>query len=111
MSMERKLIDANEFHAYLEDVRQIYLEEDTFSSNFAAEVIETVQDEYLATAPTVDAVEVVRCKDCASYEEQFPGRGYCYYWDYEQGMSPNSVDEDGFCSNAERRNVNGKGNL
>ena len=25
---------------------------------------------------------------------------YCYYWDYEQGMSPNWVDDDDFCSNA-----------
>ncbi len=28
--------------------------------------------------------------------------GYCYYWDYESGMSPNRVDEDDFCSNGRR---------
>lgn len=27
---------------------------------------------------------------------------YCYYWDYEIGMSPNCVDVDDFCSNGER---------
>lgn len=59
MATEKRLIDANEFHAYLEGIRQVYLEEDTFSSDFAATVIETVQDEYLAKFPTVDAVEVV----------------------------------------------------
>lgn len=54
-------------------------------------------------APTVDAVEVVRCRDCACYEERHPGCGYCYHWDYEQGMSPNSVYADDFCSYGERR--------
>ena len=64
MANEKRLIDANAFKIFLEEVRQDYLEEGTFSSDFAAKVIETVQDEYLANAPTVDAVEVVRCKDC-----------------------------------------------
>ena len=59
MADKMRLIDATEFHGYLEDIRQEYLEEYTLSSNFAAEVIETVQDEYLANFPTVDAVEVV----------------------------------------------------
>lgn len=59
MATEKRLIDADAFKMFLEVVRQDYLEEDTFSSDFAAEVIETVQDEYLAKFPTVDAVEVV----------------------------------------------------
>lgn len=64
-------------------------------------------------APTVDAVEVVRCKDCVCFQEQYhttgetTGKvycgGYCYHWDYEQGMSPNHVDGDDFCSYGERR--------
>ena len=58
MANEKRLIDADAFKMFLEVVRQDYLEEDTFSSDFAAQVIETVQDEYLANAPTVDAVEV-----------------------------------------------------
>ena len=49
-----------------------------------------------------------RCKDCEHYEsDRLNGKelsfGYCYYWDYERGMSPNSVDEDDFCSNAIRK--------
>ena len=48
--------------------------------------------------PTVDAVEVVRCKDCKHYEETYPGYGYCYHWDYEDGSSPNAVESDDFCS-------------
>lgn len=59
--------------------------------------------QYLNTLPTVDVVEVVRCKDCVSYEEQCPNYGYCYHWDYEQGMSPNQVDADDFSSYGERK--------
>lgn len=61
-------------------------------------------------APTVDAVPVVRCRDCASFEEigKYPDNegtpfGYCYHWQYEQGMSPNEVDGDDFCSYGERK--------
>lgn len=67
----------------------------------------------ICEAPTVDAVPVVRCKNCVSFEEthrtvcEVTGEvycgGYCYYWDYEQGMSPNQVDGNDFCSNGERR--------
>lgn len=45
-----------------------------------------------------DMVEVVRCKDCKHYEETYPGYGYCYHWDYEDGSSPNEVQSDDFCS-------------
>ena len=59
MATEKRLIDANVFKEFLENVRQDYIEKNTYSSDFAASVIETVQDNYLALAPTVDAVEVV----------------------------------------------------
>lgn len=61
-------------------------------------------------APTVDAVPVVRCKDCVAFEQkgkypagmpEYPDEmpyGYCYHWDYEEGMLPNEVDGDDFCS-------------
>lgn len=67
MATEKRLINANAFKVFLEGVRQDYIEENTFSSDFAANVIETVQDNYLELAPTVDAVEVVRCKDCKDH--------------------------------------------
>jgi hypothetical protein len=61
-------------------------------------------------APTVDAVPVVRCRYCASFEEigTYPDNkgapfGYCYHWPYEQGMSPNEVDGNDFCSHWERK--------
>ena len=54
----------------------------------------------LLKAPTVDAVEVVRCKDCKFYSpydkpvEDFDGR--CLWY--------GETDEDEYCSYAERRN-------
>lgn len=62
-------------------------------------------------ADTVDAVPVVRCRDCIAFEEigKHPTNkggtpfGYCYHWQYEQGMSPNEVDGDDFCSYGERK--------
>lgn len=62
----------------------------------------------LDEAPTVDAVSVVRCRECISFEKigELPDGmpfGYCSHWDYESGMSPNKVDGDDFCSYGERR--------
>lgn len=66
--------------------------------------------------PTVDAVQVVRCKDCYEFEKrgeyhsensECPGLhlyGYCYHWDYEPGEYPNKVDGDDFCSHGEKKN-------
>lgn len=63
-------------------------------------------------------VPVVRCRDCIEFEEigkypmgmpEYPDGesfGYCYHWQYEQGMSPNEVDGNGFCSYGERRKSN-----
>lgn len=92
-----RLIDADAFKMFLEVVRQGYLEEDTFSSDFAAQVIETVQDEYLANAPTVDAIPVVRCKDCVHMKKQFNGR-FCDVWCLHNGDG-----DEGFCNYGERR--------
>ena len=52
-------IDADRFCKDLEEIRMEYLEEDTLSSNFAAEVIETVQACYLKDAPTLDYKDLV----------------------------------------------------
>ena len=50
-------------------------------------------------APTVDAVEVVRCKDCEYFDPEKAlrqGGIWCGYW----GTDP---DPDDFCSHGERR--------
>ena len=45
---------------------------------------------------TVDAVPVIRCKDCKWY---YRGGATCMYWDGE-----NNMRGDDYCSQAERRN-------
>ena len=97
MANER-LIDADAFKMLLEEIRQEYLEEDTYSSNFAAEVIETVQDEYLANSPTVDAVEVVRCRECKHWQICVDGvTTWCPL------LMDKATKADDFCSYGERR--------
>jgi hypothetical protein len=49
-------------------------------------------------APTIDAVPVVRCKDC-EYCEHFDGLLYC---DNSRGLA-GSVSPEGFCSYGERK--------
>lgn len=52
-------------------------------------------DEKLKSMPTVDAVPVVRCKDCKWY---YRGGATCMYWDGE-----NNMHGDDYCSRAERK--------
>ena len=90
MANEKRLIDANRL------LRDPYFIEDRYPESHLLRMA-------IGEQHTVDAVEVVRCKDCACYEETCPGYGYCYHWDYEQGMQPNQVEADDFCSYGERR--------
>lgn len=65
-------------------------------------VYDVVQVETLEGLPTVDAVEVVRCKDCKHYQFAdnrafgFPVKR-CEWTGYED------VDDDDFCSRGERK--------
>ena len=50
-------------------------------------------------APTVDAVEIVRCKDCRWYKfETWADKPYCAF-----GRTWQDTDEDDFCSHGERK--------
>lgn len=50
-----RLIDADELYRKLEEIRMDYLEEDSMNSNFAANVIECMQDVYLKDMPIIKA--------------------------------------------------------
>lgn len=60
----------------------------------------------ISNLPTVDAVEVVRCKDC-KYQHKLGGRsGWCDRavvdaGDYVKGIV--SANDDDYCSDAERK--------
>ena len=58
-----------------------------------------VDAKQIADAPTVDAVEVVRCKDCAWYEN---GKDYEPYCNHPTHGIPYPCDYD-FCSYGERK--------
>ena len=51
--------------------------------------------------PAVDAVEVVRCKDCKYYRTHGQTSGMCYY-----GTGMRYMYDDEFCSRGERRTNN-----
>lgn len=60
----------------------------------------------IADAPTIDAVEVVRCKDCRWYRDTFfrsKVNPYCVKeFDEEFGALRGGITEDSFCSYGEK---------
>lgn len=58
----------------------------------------------LDKSPTVDAVEVVRCKDCKHYDNS-EGIQWCHLNSKfaKHGTDWHSFPEDGFCSYGERK--------
>ena len=51
----------------------------------------------LRVMPPVDAVQVVRCKDCRFHEQEQPGMVYC------PATGGGWVEENWFCKGGERR--------
>ena len=86
MANEKRLIDANALKAHINGVSTHWLNDWSTIG-----VLATIDKQ-----PTVDAVPVVRCKDCKHWT-----MGYCNhfaYYSYEPITS-----EDDFCSYGERR--------
>ena len=81
-SSQKRLIDAN---ALIAEYDRVHIGE----PGKARKLIED--------APAVDAVEVVRCKDC-KYMTQWAYGRYCTVWDGVNGMG-----DDGFCNYGERK--------
>lgn len=61
-----------------------------------------VADILIDDAPTIDAIEVVRCKDCRHYKKINPRAksGMCY-----KDIVASAWNDDGFCSRGERREL------
>lgn len=83
-----RLIDA---HDLWSDIMMLPHNGDMISSE---EVEQAIKE-----APTVDAVEVVRCKDC----KHFGGHGACHCHAADENGTPIFVREDDFCSYGERK--------
>lgn len=60
---------------------------------------------FLLDAPTIDAVEVVRCKDCKYHTNAWntSNKSCCGYCTKLGAVSYYGVDETDYCSFAERR--------
>ena len=93
MANEKRLIDANVFAEHLERmVRRAY-------PNMFPGLLEAVQ--YAKDFPTVDAVEVVRCKECEFFKDTWKHDngtvyGYCPHLAIEHS-------ENGYCHYGERK--------
>ena len=98
MANERRLIDANDFEAELKEHHNyIMLDPEVGNpTKWREAVVYNRTLDVLKKMPTVDAVEVVRCKDCKMLYNYSPVRHFCC-------ITGIPVDEDDFCSHGERR--------
>jgi hypothetical protein len=90
MANEKRLIDAN---ALKDSLKKWLSDAEVLCNTYVYNAIEDCIYE-VDTMPTVDAVEVVRCKDC-----YWRNRNYCMH--PTDGM--NVTQDDDFCSYGERR--------
>ena len=84
MATEKRLIDANDMKTAFRE----WFDHDDYRT----------MNELIDDVPTVDAVEVVRCKDCKRYVE-----GHCLRELGGGSYVPFPMKPDDFCSYGERR--------
>ena len=108
-----RLIDADAYVVYLSDVMKNIEEDPDRTINgiiMAAIISKSIQSDMRdeAITPTIDAVPVVRCKDCRWWDvdwipESYPRGHYC---------APTDMLTDGefYCAYAERKGDNNDGN-
>ena len=72
------------------------------------ETVRTVTDKEIAEIPTVDAVPVVRCRDCTHWDSE---TWFCdnHSTFGHHGLEWNMFSEDDFCSYGERKDGDGNG--
>ena len=90
MTDKKRLIDANSI--------KYRTQTECYGHGWYEEVISVTKEE-IDKIPTVDAVEVVRCKDCVYWD----GRGYDGRCEgYANGLIRDYTNFDDFCSYGER---------
>ena len=93
MANEKRLLDANDFLDKLSKLAELMRQ---------GEIGEIDLNLLIASMPTVDAVEVVRCKDCTNKRKAVAENGqiiFCSIW----GRGWCRVDPNDFCSYGGRR--------
>lgn len=97
MATEKRLIYVNDILLGIETFKQCYRENESLYSKVAIGALEMVA-EFVNRTPTVDAVEVVRCKDCTK-------KIWCederLYWCAECHYRCN--DGEWYCAGGERK--------
>ena len=98
MANEKRLIDADALYSEIEDEYDLYYGEIVTNPRRFAEMVEE--------APTVDAMEVVRCRDCKHWH-QHSGKDSGKPVGYGDCGNPCGINgiayEDSFCSYGERK--------
>ena len=94
MANEKRLIDAEPIKKFIVDG----LNNPDLKKAFGHDAIEILTE--IEYAPTVDAVEVVRCKDCV-YWDGIGYEGRCE--PHKNGLIREYTNYDDFCSYGERR--------
>lgn len=106
MEKQQRLIDADALVCKLVSVKKDYAKERNALLEMAVNcLIKILQKETIC--PTIDAVHVVRCKDCEHYGWE---QEYCHgktqrFCKLHKGLV--FVDKDSFCSYGKRRCDNG----
>lgn len=72
---------------------RIYHGEDNTGKPIVGGCNAVVMSVAIKDAPTIDAVPVVRCRDCKEYEQDC---GYCDYWEVDRNF-------DDYCSRGVRK--------
>ena len=91
-----RYIDADELNEWMKN----WLKMDHYYHPYARNNIPINElEDIVERMPTVDAVPVIRCKDCKHSEPWYADKRRCFLWS-EDGID---VFNDGFCNYAERR--------
>ena len=103
MANEKRLIDANK----VLDKQMTAGLSDASGSYYGYADVVLVDD--IKKAPTVDAVEVVRCKDCKHYHQYHVGKSneLCEWGKCQLISMDVDMPENGFCPYGERRTDDG----
>ena len=95
MTNGKRLIDANALISYMDECSQ--------ESRFR--VYYGYAKSFIDDAPTVDAVEVVRCRDCIKRYDT----DECPMCFLNRGLYVECTKDDGFCDLGERKDGDGNG--
>ncbi len=111
MAIEKRLIDAYSLIGRaLEEKRFVFQTKDFLNEQYIIDTVYRDLGEFILSAPTVDAVEVVRCKDCV-WCHKIEDLNYCENpntpWIDDPDFDDITVADNDYCSYGERKDNEG----